>query len=422
MNHSSTNFATLAIHHGYDAQENQGALTPPVHFTSTFTFESAQAGGEMFAGERDGHFYSRISNPTLALLEERIAVLEKTEAGLALASGIGAISSAMWTLLSPGDEIIVDKTLYGCTFTFLNHGMAKFGIKVTHVDLSDADALEQAISENTKVVFFETPANPNMRLVDIQTMSDIAHRHGALVVVDNTYATPYLTQPISFGADLVIHSATKYLGGHGDLVAGLIAGPKHIVDEIRLYGMKDMTGACMAPFNAMLVMRGLKTLALRMDRHCQNAMKVAAFLEGHSAVKTVSYPGLKSFPQYDLAQKQMANFGGMITFEVLDGYAGGMEMMNKLNMIQRAVSLGDAESLIQHPASMTHSTYSPEERAKHGISEGLIRLSVGLEDVSDIIQDLEQALNENTKPTLISSARPLQHPQECSMRQQLDVS
>jgi methionine-gamma-lyase len=230
-------------------------------------------------------------------------------------------------------------------------------------------------------------------LVDIQAVSAIAHQHNAIVVVDNTYATPYLTQPIKFGADLVVHSATKYLGGHGDLVAGLIAGPKELVDEIRLYGMKDMTGACMAPFNAMLVMRGIKTLELRMDRHCQSAMRVALMLEASPAIKTVCYPGLESFAQYELAKRQMSDFGGMITFEVKGGVRAGIKMMNKLDMIQRAVSLGDAETLIQHPASMTHSTYTTEERQEHGISDGLIRLSVGLEGVEDILDDLQQALN-----------------------------
>ncbi|MEP3889252.1 MAG: methionine gamma-lyase [Hellea sp.] len=385
-------FSTRAIHHGYDPQDHEGALTPPIHFTSTFAFETAQAGGEMFAGGRPGHVYSRISNPTLQLLEQRIASLEHAEAGLALGSGIGAISAALWTFLAPGDEIIVDKTLYGCTFSFLHHGLAKFGVIVTHVDLTDADNLAAALSDKTKLVYFETPANPNMRLVDIEAVSEIAHRGGAKVLVDNTYATPYLTQPIALGADIVVHSATKYLGGHGDLIAGLLAGPKELVDEIRLFGLKDMTGAVMSPFTAMLIMRGLKTLELRMDRHCQSAAVAAQFLEGSDKVSKVWYPGLASFEQHDLAKKQMADFGGMIAFELVGGLAAGQEMMNALNMVKCAVSLGDAETLIQHPASMTHSTYTPEERALHGISDGLVRLSVGLEGIEDILADLEQAL------------------------------
>jgi len=385
-------FATRAIHLGYDPLDHEGALTPPLHLTSTFAFETAESGGEIFAGERAGHVYSRISNPTLDLLERRVASLEGAEAGLALASGMGAITSVLWTLLAPGDEVIVDETLYGCTFAFMHHGLRKFGITVTHVDMTEPENLRAAISDRTRVVYFETPANPNMRLVDIQAVAAIAHGHGAQVVVDNTYATPYLTRPIALGADLVVHSATKYLGGHGDLVAGLVVGRAEAVGEIRLVGMKDMTGAVMAPFNAMLVLRGLKTLSLRMERHCASAQAVAAWLEGHPEVASVQYPGLESFAQHALAARQMARPGAMIAFELNGGMAAGRRMMNGLRMIARAVSLGDAETLIQHPASMTHSTYSPEERAAHGIGDGLIRLSVGLEDAADIIDDLDGAL------------------------------
>ncbi|SMO95247.1 methionine gamma-lyase [Ruegeria faecimaris] len=392
MRNRPDSFSTLAIHHGYNPMENEGALTPPLHLTSTFAFETAEAGGAMFAGEQAGHVYSRISNPTCDLLEQRIAVLEGAEAGLALASGMGAITATMWTLLAPGDEVILDKTLYGCTFSFMRHGLAKFGVTVTHVDLTEPENLTAAISGKTKVVYFETPANPNMRLVDIQSVSAIAHANGAYVVVDNTYATPYLTQPIKHGADIVLHSATKYLGGHGDVVAGLLAGSAELVTEIRLYGMKDMTGAVMAPFNAMLILRGLKTLELRMDRHCSSAATIAEYLEQSAGVRKVWYPGLSSFEQHDVAQRQMSKFGGMIAFELDGGLEAGRAMMNRLQMITRAVSLGDAETLVQHPASMTHSTYTPEERAAHGISDGLVRLSIGLEGIDDVIHDLEQAL------------------------------
>ena len=401
MRNRPDSFSTLAIHHGYDPMENEGALTPPLHLTSTFAFETAEAGGEMFSGEREGHIYSRISNPTCDLLERRIAVLEGAEAGLALASGMGAITAAMWTLLAPGDEVILDKTLYGCTFSFMQHGLRKFGIPVTHVDLTEPENLEAAISDRTRLVYFETPANPNMRLVDIRAVAEIAHAHGVCVAVDNTYATPYLTRPIREGADLVLHSATKYLGGHGDLVAGLLAGSEDVVSRIRLFGMKDMTGAVMAPFNAMMILRGLKTLEVRMDRHCASALTVAELLEQSSAVQKVWYPGLASFEQHALAKRQMTGFGGMIAFELKDGIDAGRAMMNRLQMITRAVSLGDAETLIQHPASMTHSTYTPEERMAHGISEGLVRLSVGLEGIDDIIADLMQAL---PKPPLRSAA------------------
>lgn len=392
MRNHPGSFSTLAIHHGYDPLENEGALTPPLHLTSTFAFETAEAGGEMFSGERAGHIYSRISNPTCDLLERRIAVLEGAEAGLALASGMGAITATLWTLLEPGDEVILDQTLYGCTFSFLRHGMSKFGVTVTHVDLTEPENLSAAITERTRLVYFETPANPNMRLVDIEAVSRIAHAHEVYVVVDNTYATPYLTQPIKLGADIVLHSATKYLGGHGDLVAGLLAGSEELVSRIRLYGMKDMTGAVMAPFNAMMILRGLKTLEVRMDRHCASAMTIAELLQQSPAVREVWYPGLKSFGQRELAQRQMSQFGGMIAFELKGGMDAGREMMNRLQMIARAVSLGDAETLVQHPASMTHSTYSPEERKAHGISEGLVRLSIGLEGVDDVIADLMQAL------------------------------
>ena len=340
MRNPSDSFATTAIHHGYDPLANEGALVPPLHLTSTFAFESAEAGGEMFAGQRPGHFYSRISNPTCDLLEQRIAALEGAEAGLALASGMGAISATMWTLLAPGDEVILDKTLYGCTFSFMQHGLAKFGVTVTHVDLTKPANLTAAISDKTRVVYFETPANPNMRLVDIQAVSAIAHANEAYVVVDNTYATPYLTQPIKHGADIVLHSATKIFGGHGDVVAGLLVGAADVVREIRLQGMKDMTGAVMAPFNAMLILRGLKTLELRMDRHCRSAATIAEMLEQANGVQKVWYPGLDSFNQRDLAKRQMAQFGGMIAFELEGGLDAGRAMMNKLKLIIRAVSLG----------------------------------------------------------------------------------
>lgn len=392
MHVTPKSFATRAIHLGYDPLQNEGALTPPLHLTSTYAFESTEAGAEMFSGARAGHVYSRISNPTNDLLERRIAALEGAEAGLALASGMGAITATLWTLLSPGDEVIVDKTLYGCTFSFMRHGLAKFGITISHVDLTEPANLLPAISNKTRIVYFETPANPNMRLVDIAAVSAIAHGAGALVVVDNTYATPFLTRPIELGADIVVHSATKYLGGHGDVVAGLVAGSAEQVQAIRVFGMKDMTGAVMAPFNAMLILRGLKTLALRMERHCANAMAVAEMLEKSPGVAKVHFPGLKNFGQHALARAQMPGFGAMIAFELDGGFEAGRAMMNKLKMIGRAVSLGDAESLIQHPASMTHSTYTAEERAEHGISDGLIRLSVGLEDIDDILADLRQAL------------------------------
>ena len=320
---TATGFATRAIHLGYDPRDHQGALTPPLHLTSTFAFDSVEQGGAMFAGEVPGHIYSRISNPTLDLLERRVASLEGAEAGLALASGMGAITSVMWTFLNPGDEVITDRTLYGCTFAFLHHGLARFGITVTHVDLTDPQALSSAISPRTRMVYFETPANPNMRLVDIAAVSAIAHDAGALVVVDNTYATPVLTRPVTLGADIVVHSATKYMGGHGDLVGGVAVGSAEHMAQVRMTGMKDMTGAVMAPFTAMLVLRGLKTLQLRMQRHCASAMQVARMLDAHPAVARVYYPGLPSSPSTGWRGVRCPVLGGMIAFELQGGFAAG---------------------------------------------------------------------------------------------------
>ncbi|MBK7815388.1 MAG: methionine gamma-lyase [Rhodocyclaceae bacterium] len=385
-------FDTRAIHHGYDPYAGHGSLNPPVYLSSTYAFPTVEDGSARFAGEQAGFVYSRVGNPTTALLEARVADLEGGEAALATASGQGATTSLLWTLLAPGDEIIADKTLYGCTFGFLNHGLAKFGVKVTHVDLTNPANLEAAIGPTTRVVFFESPANPNMRLVDINAVSAIARRHGARTVVDNTYCTPYLQRPLELGADFVLHSATKELGGHGDLLAGVIVGDKETLDKVRFYGLKDMTGAVLSSQDAFLVLRGLKTLSLRMDRHCANARAVAEFLAGHGKIAVVHYPGVASFPQLELARRQMAQPGGMIAFELKDGIEAGRRFMNTLRVFTRAVSLGDAESLAQHPASMTHAFYTPEERVEHLISEGLVRLSIGLEDIADLLGDLEQAL------------------------------
>jgi methionine-gamma-lyase len=385
-------FSTRAIHHAYDAYAGQGSLNPPVYLSSTYTFPTVEDGAARFAGEQAGFVYSRVGNPTTALLEQRIADLEGGEAALVTASGMGATTSLLWTLLQPGDEVIADQTLYGCTFGFFNHGLAKFGVKITHVDLTVPANLEAAIGAGTRVVFFESPANPNMRLIDIAAVSAIARRHGAKVVVDNTYCTPYLQRPLELGADYVVHSATKYLGGHGDLIAGAIVGPKESMDQVRFYGIKDMTGAVLSSQDAFLVLRGIKTLSLRMHRHSENAKGIAEFLAGHAKVAVCHYPGLSSFPQFTLAQRQMKLPGGMLAFELKGGIEAGRRFMNALQLVTRAVSLGDAESLAQHPASMTHSFYTPEEREAHMISEGLVRISAGLEDLEDLLEDIDQAL------------------------------
>ena len=386
-------FSTRAIHHGYNPLDHQGALVPPIYLTSTFAFPTAEYGAACFAGQEAGHFYTRISNPTLSLLEARMAALENGEAAVAFSSGMGAIAATFWTLLRPGDEILVNRTLYGCTFALLHHGIGEFGVKVRHVDMSDLAQLRDAISPATRLVYFESPANPNMQLVDIQAVAALAHQHpGITVVVDNTYCSPYLQRPLELGADVVVHSATKYLSGHGDITAGIAVASQALAERIRLQGLKDLTGAVMSPQDAFLLMRGLKTLALRMERHCSNALAIAQYLQAHPAVDWVAYPGLPSFAQYALAQRQMKRSGGMIAFELKGGIDTGRRFMNALQLFSRAVSLGDAESLAQHPASMTHSTYTPEERAHHGISEGLVRLSAGLEDIDDLLADIRQAL------------------------------
>ncbi|MCE4052352.1 methionine gamma-lyase [Pseudomonas sp. Au-Pse12] len=396
---SDLGFSTRAIHHGYNPQEHQGALIPPIYLTSTFTFATAEYGAGCFAGEEPGYFYTRIGNPTLALLEARMATLENGEAAVAFGSGMGAIAATLWTLLRPGDEIIVGRTLYGCTFALLHHGLAEFGVKVLHVDLTDLGELRAAISPATRMIYFESPANPNMQLVDISAVAQIARQHPQLIVaVDNTYCTPYLQRPLELGADLVLHSATKYLSGHGDITAGIVVTRQALAERIRLQGLKDLTGAVLSPQDAFLLMRGLKTLALRMERHCANAQAIARFLEDHPAVATVAYPGLASFAQHALATQQMKLPGGMIAFELKGGLASGRRFMNALGLFSRAVSLGDAESLAQHPASMTHSTYTPEERAEHAIAEGLVRLSAGLEDIADLLADIAQALDASAEP------------------------
>jgi methionine-gamma-lyase len=306
---------------------------------------------------------------------------------------MGAVTSVLWTLVKPGDVVLADRTLYGCTFAFFRDGLQRFGVQLKQVDMQDLEAVRQALQDGARVVYFETPANPNMRLVDIEAVSAMARKAGALTVVDNTYCSPYLQRPLTLGADVVLHSATKYLGGHGDITAGIVvAADAELAMQIRLVGLKDMTGAVLSPHDAHLMLRGLKTLHLRMERHCDNAQELAERLAAHPAIARVDYPGLSSFPQHDLARRQMKRFGGMMSFELKGGRAAGVALMNALELITLAVSLGDAETLTQHPASMTHSTYSPEERAAAGISDGLVRLSAGLEDVADVQGDLLRGL------------------------------
>ncbi|WP_270641878.1 methionine gamma-lyase [Paraclostridium sordellii] len=387
-------FATKAIHGGHHKDPVSGALTTPIFQTSTFVFDSAEQGGRRFALQEGGYIYTRLGNPTNTQLEEKVALLEGAEACMSTASGIGAISSALWTALKAGDHVVASKTLYGCTFALLNHGLTRYGVEVTFVDATNLDEIKAAMKENTRVVYLETPANPDLKLIDIEAVSKIAHENkDCIVMVDNTFCTPYIQRPLEWGADVVVHSATKYLNGHGDVIAGFVVGKKEFIDQVRLFGVKDMTGAVLSPFDAYLILRGMKTLQIRMDKHSKNALEVAKFLEGHKNVVKVNYPGLESFPQRELAKKQMDLPGGMIAFEVKGGLESGKKLLNSLELCTLAVSLGDCETLIQHPASMTHSPYTAEERAEAGISDGLIRISVGLEDPEDIIDDLKQGLD-----------------------------
>ncbi|MDF2948485.1 MAG: methionine gamma-lyase [Sedimentibacter sp.] len=391
---SKLKFSTRAVHAGYKKNE-YGALATPIYQTSTFIFDSAEQGGRRFALEEEGYIYTRLGNPTSSQVEDKLANLENAEAAVAMSSGMGAITSVFWAALSGGDHVVAAKTLYGCTFAYLNHGLSRFGVETTFVDTSNPENVRKAMRPNTKIVYLESPANPNMLISDIEEISKIAHEtEGCIVVVDNTYSTPYIQRPLELGADVVVHSATKYLNGHGDVIAGFAVGSREIINQVRLVGIKDMTGSVMSPFDSYLINRGMKTLEIRMEKHCSNAQKVAEFLEAHPAVENIAYPGLKSFPQYDLANKQMSLPGAMIAFEVKGGLEAGKKLMNSLELCTLAVSLGDTETLIQHPASMTHSPYTPEERAMSGISEGLVRLSVGLEDAGDIIDDLKQALDK----------------------------
>lgn len=388
-------FDTRAIHGGHIGDKQFGSLATPIYQTSTFIFDSAEQGGNRFAGQENGYIYTRLGNPTCTEVEEKLALLEGGEAAVSTGSGMGAISSALWTALKAGDHVVASDTLYGCTFALLNHGLTRFGIDVTFVNASNLEEVREALRPNTKVVYLESPANPTLKINDIRKISDIAHKNSSdcLVFVDNTFCTPCLQRPLELGADVVVHSATKYLNGHGDVIAGFVVGKQDFINQVRFFGLKDMTGAVLSPFDAYLIIRGMKTLPIRMERHCKNAMEVAKFLEAHPAVDKVYYPGLESFEDYELAKKQMSQPGAMISFELKGGVAEGRTVMNNVKLSTLAVSLGDAETLIQHPASMTHSPYTAEERHAAGISDGLVRLSVGLENVEDIIADLKQSLD-----------------------------
>ncbi|MCJ8320069.1 MAG: methionine gamma-lyase [Colwellia sp.] len=394
MKHSK-HIETQAIHSGRINDEQFGSLATPLYQTSTFIFKNAQEGADRFAGEAEGYIYTRLGNPTTRQLEMRVAAMENMEDAAATATGMGAVSGALLANLECGDHIISSKAIYGCSYALINHQLKKFGIDVSFVDMTDPSNIEKAIKENTKVIFLETPINPNLVVLDIEKIAIIAKKHQIISIVDNTFLTPVLQQPGKFGIDIVVHSATKYLNGHGDVVAGIICGSAEMIMNIKMTILKDI-GATMSPHDAWLILRGLKTLPIRMERHCNNAQAIAQFLEAHPAVDQVYYPGLKSHPGNKFIGNQMKAAGGVIAFEIKSDLAGGSSFIDRMGLFSIAVSLGDAESLIQHPASMTHSPYTQEERLEAGISDSLIRISVGLENVDDLIDDLSQSLGNIT--------------------------
>ncbi|MEN3157100.1 PLP-dependent transferase [Alkalimonas sp. NCh-2] len=390
MHSTSKSPATLCIHAGKTRNEH-GSLATPLYQSSTFIFDNAEQGAARFAGEEGGYIYTRLGNPTTRELELKIAALEGMEDGAATATGMAAVSAATLTFLQQGDHMICSKAVYGCSFALFSHQFARYGIEVSFVDMTDHAAVQAALRPNTKLLFAETPINPNLVVLDLAFLGSFARQHGLLSVIDNTFLTPLLQRPVDFGIDIVIHSATKYLNGHGDVVAGLVVASSALIHQIKMTTLKDI-GGTISPHDAWLIIRGMKTLAVRMERHCQNAQRVAEFLQQHPAIARVYYPGLPDHPGYRFLGTQMKAAGGVLAFELDGSLEDGRYFINQCQLLSLAVSLGDAESLIQHPASMTHSPYTAEERAMAGISDGLIRVSVGLEQVEDIMADLAQAL------------------------------
>ena len=395
---TNAGFGTRSIHAGQEPDKLHGALATPIYQTSTFCFETVEQGSAIFSGEIPGYAYSRGGNPTVNALEEKIAALECGEACIATSSGMGAVGGVVLGTLATGDHAICGKCVYGCTDVVFRQTLAKLVIEVTYVDTNDLKAVEAAIKENTKLIYFETLTNPNMELTDIAAISKIAHEHGAIVAVDNTFTPPPQVYPLKEGADLVLHSCTKYINGHGDVIAGAIVGRAELIGPIKKNVTSKICGTTPSPFNSYLILRGLQTMELRMARHCENGLAVAKYLESVPYVKKVYYPGLESHPQHEVAKRMMhGNYGGIMSFELkeevngMDGFTACKKVVNALKLASIAVSLGDPETLIQHPASMTHANMSPEARAEAGIKDDLIRLSVGLENVEDIIADFEQA-------------------------------
>ncbi len=389
--------ATQAIHAGEDplARPNEKSgtpLMPPIYQNSTFRFTTAAECAEACTNEESGYVYTRWGNPTQQLLEQKLAVLESGEAALATASGMGAVSTALLTALAEGGHVIAMETLYSATHHLLNEDLVSLGIETTFVDATDVNQIERALRPDTKVIYLESPTNPLLKLVDLGACAEIAKAHGAITIIDNTFATPCGQQPIALGIDVVLHSMTKYLSGNGAVIAGAIVGNKQFIARAKTGALRNF-GAVISPFNAWLTLHGIATLPLRWTQHCKNALRIAAFLETHPAVAWARYPGLRSHPQHELAKRQMNGFGGMITLELKGGLSAGERLVNRLKLCALAVSLGDVRTLICHPASTTHSLVPTEIRRQTGITDGIVRISVGLEDAEDIIDDLGQAFS-----------------------------
>jgi len=390
MKTKNMGFNTKLIHSG-EFEDQFGSATVPIYQTSTFKFKNAQHGADCFSGASAGYIYTRIANPTIRALENNIAELENGYDGIATSSGMAAITSVYMALLAAGSHIISTASVYGPARVVLEKDFSRFAVEADFVNTADMNAILSAIKKNTKVLYIETPSNPTMDITDIKACAEIAKKHNLVLVVDNTFATPYLQKPLDLGADVVLHSVTKFINGHADIVGGIIiTKDKDLYEKIR-HAMVYM-GCNMDPHQAYLVLRGLKTLVLRVERNQENAIKVAHFLESHPKIAWIRYPGLESHPQFELAKKQMSGSGSMISFGVKGGLEAGRKLMDNVHLATLAVSLGGVETLIQHPASMTHASVNKEEKVKAGITDDLVRLSVGIEDVQDIIEDLDQAL------------------------------
>jgi methionine-gamma-lyase len=387
-------FETMAIHAGGEGGKPGNALNDPIFMTSAFTFDSIETANAAFAFETKDYVYTRGNNPTLRVLEERMAVLEGGSDAVAFASGMAAISSVLLSLLKPGDEIIAHRMLYGSSQDFIKNTLPQYGISSRLLNLVDLSVLKGEISHRTKVIYFETPANPSLEIIDIKAVCSIAAATGITVVVDNTFATPYSQRPLDLGAHVVVHSATKYISGHGDVVAGIAIGKDRDYVQKLKFGYLCEFGGVMSPFTAWLLVRGIKTLALRMREHQTNALAIANYLKGHPKVQKVYYPGLPDFPGHALAATQMSGFGAMVSFEINGGLNQAKELVNNLQLFKLAVSLGDCESLVQLPFAMTHRSYTAKEVKDAGLSPGLIRLSIGLEHKEDLVADLDKALDK----------------------------